>query len=381
MRLSRRGKLVVAGLLTSVLIVFFASHYVQLSLMEHVSLKTFLVRMIASSQNLNTSSLMYGSFFNASWWTMEAVDTLNILGALNHVDTDAVMQFLAGPDQAGPVDRPIQYGSKYNVKPAFLIAHTASVMERLSELPDTLIDKIRETIIANQNSTSRNNPFWRYDRAFLFETARLMNATEYVNSTFQKQEILDDVVDGIWQDTAGAMYVLQHLRALRELHRIETGYFYIRYQIPDSTRNMVEFYILSLWDDSRYGFYECPAKSSSKYHEGSLAATYSAVCSYMELSGLWGYPEKDALGVKVGFQLDKVLTFLSKCQNRYGIFFDKPSEVSDRANSLQIWPTFNAVMLLDCIGRLDCLNQTARWPPNPTLIERLTDQFSNAMHL
>ena len=381
MRLSRRGKLGVAGLLTSVLIVFFASHYVQLSLMEHVSLKTFLVRMIASSQNLNTSSPMYGSFFNASWLTMEAVDILNILGALDCVDTDAVMQFLAGPGHAGPVDRPIQYGAKYSVDSAFLIAHTASVMERLGELPSTLIDKIRETVIANQNSTSRNNLFWRAHRTFLFETARLMNATEYVNSTLQKREILDDIVDRIWQEDV--FHILHNLRALEELYRIETGHSNIalEYAMTDATRNMIEFYILSLWDDSRYGFYESVAESSRARAEGRLAATYQAIHSYMELSGLWVCPEKDALQMKVGSQFDRVLTFLSKCQNRYGIFFDKPSEASDKANSLEIWPTFNAIMLLDYIDRLDFLNQTVRWPPNPTLIESLTDQFINAMHL
>lgn len=374
MRLSRRRKLAVAGLLlVSVLIVFFISHYIQLSLMEHISLKTFIVRMIVASQNLNTSSSMYGSFFNSSWFTMEAADVLNVLGALNLIDTEAVVQFLTGPDQAGPVDRPMQYAPKYNVDSAFLITHTASVIDRLGELPSTLVDNIRETIIANKNSTSREDPFWSYDRAFLYETARLMNETKYVNSTFQKQEVLDDIVDEIWQDTVGVIHVLQYLRGLQELHRIETGYSYIRYQMPDGTRNMVEFYILSLWDDSRYGFYESIAKSSPKYYEGSLAATYSAVRSYMELSGEWGYPEKDALKSKVGFQFDKVLTFLSTCQNRYGIFFDKPSEVSDKVNSLQIWPTFNAIMLLNYIDCMDFLNQTVRWPPNPTLIESLSD--------
>ena len=292
MRLSRRGKLTVAGLLlVSILIVFFASHYVQLSFMEHISLKTFIVRMIVARQNLNASSSMYGSFFKSSWLTMEAVDVLNVLGALNLIDTEAVVQFLTGPDQAGPVDRPMQYAAKQNVESAFLITHTASVIDRLGELPNTLVNKIRETIIANQNS-SREDSDWSSDRTFLFETARLMNETKYVNSTFQKQETLNDIVYGMWRDTFGVFTVLHYLRALQELQMIEAGYSYIRYQVPDGTRTMVELYILSLWDDSRYGFYESIGKSSPKYYEGSLAATYSAVHSYMELSGTWGGPEK-----------------------------------------------------------------------------------------
>lgn len=378
MRLSRRRKLAVAGLLlVSVLTVFFTSHYIQLSLMEHISLKTFIVRMIVASQNLNASSPMYGSFFNSSWFTMEAVDVLNVLGALNLIDAEAMVQFLTGPDQAGPVDRPLQYAAKYNVDSAFIVTHTASVIDRLGELPSTLVDKIRDTIIANQNSTSREDLFWSYDRTFLFETARLMNETRYVNLTFQKQEILDDIVDEIGRDDSDVSHVLHYLRALQELHQIETDYSYIRFQVPEGTRNMIRFYTLSLWDDSRYGFYESLARSSPKYYEGSLAATYSATRSYIEVSGTM-YSEELALMNKLGgYEFGNLFAFLSKCQNRYGIFFDKPSEVSDKVNSLQIWPTFNAIVLLSYMGRMDFLNQTARWPPNPTLIESLNDRFSN----
>lgn len=316
---------------------------------------------------------MYGSFFNSSWLTREAVDVLNVLGALNLIDTEAVVEFLTGPDQAGPVDRPMRYAAKYNVDSAFLITHTASVIGRLGELPSTVFDKIRETIIANQNSTTKEDLSWLYHRTFLFETARLMNETKYVNSSFQSQQVLDDLVERIWWDTFGVFDILQCLGALQELQRIETGYSNIRFLMPDVTRNMVEFYILSLWDDSRYGFYESIARSYPEYYEGSLAATYSAIRSHMELSSGWTSSEENALKSKVGFQFDRVLTFLSKCQNRYGIFFDKPGEVSDKVNSLQIWPTFNAVMLLNHIDRMDFLNQTVRWPPNPTLIENLRD--------
>lgn len=368
----------VAGLiLVSVLVVFFASHYIQLSLAEHISLKTFIVRMIVANQNLNTSSPMYGSFFNSSWHTMEAVDVLNVLGALNSIDTEAVVQFLIGPNQTGPADYPMQYAAKDNVGSAFFITHTASVIGRLNELPSALVDKVRETIVTNQNSTNKKDPDWPFHRAFVFETARLLNETQYVNSTFQKQEVLDDIVNRIWQDTVGLFDVLQYLRALQELQRIETGHSIIRYQMPTDTRNMVEFYILSLWDDSRYGFYESLAEASPKYYEGSLQATYSAVRSYMELSGEWSDSEEDALRNKVGLQFDKVLAFLNRCQNRYGIFFDKPGEVNNKVNSPQIWPTYNAIMLLNLIDHMDFLNHTVRWPPNPTLIESLGDQFRN----
>jgi len=308
---------------------------------------------------------------------VEAIDVLNVLGALNLIDAEAIVQFITGLDQAGPVDRPLQYAAMYNVESAFVVTHTASVIDRLSELPRKLVDKIRETIIAHQNSTSRENWDWSYDRTLLFETARLMNETRYVNSTFQKQEILDDIVDEIGRDDSVVFHVLHSLKALQELHQIETGNSYIRFEVPEATRNMIRFYTLSLWDDSRYGFYESLARSSPEYYEGSLAATYSAIRSYTEVSGKY-YGEQLALTSRLGgSQFGNVLAFLSKCQNRYGIFFDKPSEVSDKVNSLQIWPTFYAIMLLSYMGRMDFLNQTVRWPPNPTLIEGLNDRFSN----
>jgi len=379
--LSRGRKLAVAGLLVVlVLTVFFMSHYVQLSLMEHVSLKTFIVRMVVASQDLNASSPMYGSFLNSSWFTVYAVDVLNVLGGLGMIDSDALLHFITGPDQAGPVDWPMQLLARYNVRPAFVVSHVASVIGRLGELPSALVDKIHETIIAHQNSSSKEDEYWPYDRTFLFETARLMNETRYVNSTFQKQQILDDIVDEIGGENFELFNLLHPLKALQELHQIETGYPYIRYEIPDSTRSMVEFYILSLWDGSRYGFYDSLSRSSLKYYEGSLAATYFAVRSYIELVGDWDYilsHEKSVLLDKIGAQFENVLTFLSKCQNRYGIFFDTASEVDNKVNSLQIWPTLNAVMLLNYIDHMDFLNQTVRWPPNPTLIESLGDGLSN----
>ncbi len=369
--MSRRRKLIIAGLLVVlVLTVFFMSHYVQLNLMERVSLKTLIVRMLADSQNLNLSSPLYGSLLGSSWFTMEAVDALSVLGALSFIDAEAVVQFLVGPNQSGPVDRPIWYPSDA-VFVAFIVTHTISALGRLNELPSSLVAKIHEIIIANQNSSSTKDYLWAFDRAFFLETARLMNETRYVNSTFQRQEVLDDIVNYIWRDSGGLSGVLNWLNALQELYRIGAGY-----QMPDVTRNMLEFYILSLWDDSRYGFYESPRLSNPMYYRGSISSTYRAIRSYMALVGYWDFTEKDALNNKVGYSFEKVLTFLNQCQNRYGILFDTPREVSNKINSLQ-WTTPSAIMLLHDIDRMDFLNQTVRWPPNPTLIENLGDRFNS----
>lgn len=386
--MSRRRKLVLVGLLVVlVFTVFFMSHYVQLSLMERVSLRTFIVRMVAASQNLNTSSPMYGSYFNSSVYTVYAVDVLSALGGLGMIDSDALLHFIVGPDQAGPMDWPMQDLARYNARSAFLVSHVASVIGRLGELPRALVDKIHETIIVHQNSSSKEDDFWQFDRTFLFETARLMNETRYVNSTFQKQQILDDIVDEIGGENFKLFNLLHPLKGLQELRRIEIGQSHIGDWIPASTRNMLEFYILSLWDGSRYGFYDSLYTSSPKYYEGSLEATYEAVWSYTEVvEPPWGYyrsSEQIEFQSRVGQQFENVLTFLGKCQNRYGIFFDTHNQVNNTVNSLRmypiadIWETFSAVMLLNHIGRMDFFNQTVRWPPNPTLIENLGDRFSN----
>jgi len=373
-RFFRKRKLALAGLiLTSMVILVFVSHDIQLSLMEHISLKTFIVRMILQSQNLDGNSSMYGSFFNSSWATMQSIDILNTLDAVSSINATAVMQFLTGPDQIGPADMPMKYEPQYNIESAFVITHTASALGRLNELPSTLIEEIRETIIARQNSTSMEIDIWDMNRMFLLETARLLNQKQYVNLTLQKEHVLKTIAERIWYGNLFGVYF--YIKALEEICLMESGFSYIRYQMPDVTRSMVEFYILSLWDDTRYGFYEDLTYSNPKYYETSLTATYMAIYSYIDLSGEPRHSERDALGDKVGFGYEKLLAFLTKCQNRYGLFFDQPWQVDDRVTSLQIWATYSAVMLLNKIGRMDFLDQTVRWPSQPTFIESLNDQF------
>ena len=236
--MSRKLKIItVALILASIPIVVFSSHFIQLTLMEHVSLKEFIVRMIAANQNLNVSSPMYGSFYNSSWPTMQAIDVLNALGGFSSIDDDAVLQFLIGPSQTGPVDQPMKSNPEYNEWQAFLIVHTASVLGRLEELPGSLIEQITETIRVNQNSTIETSD-WRADRAFLFETARLLNETRYINFTLQKQDIID-WIEPVWILSREIGGIFLDVKALEEISIMERGWAMA--DLPEMTRKFCCF--------------------------------------------------------------------------------------------------------------------------------------------
>lgn len=379
LKLSRKLKIItVALILASIPIVVFSSHFIQLTLMEHVSLKEFIVRMIAANQNLNVSSPMYGSFYNSSWPTMQAIDVLNALGGFSSIDDDAVLQFLIGPSQTGPVDQPMKSNPEYNEWQAFLIVHTASVLGRLEELPGSLIEQITETIRVNQNSTIET-PDWRADRAFLFETARLLNETRYINFTLQKQDIID-WIEPVWILSREIGGIFLDVKALEEISIMERGWAMA--DLPEMTRNFLLFYILSLWDDAHYGFYKNFGEYYPKYYEPTLETTSYAVRAYEKVFGTSRRPfqtpystEHKPFMRKVGNSYEKLLAFLKTRQNRYGIFFDKTSDVDDKVTSLQLWPAYNAVSILQTIDRLDFLNQTVRWPAQPTFVESLGDRF------
>lgn len=377
LKLSLKWKaLIIALILAFVPIVVISSHHIQLALMEHVSLKEFIVRMIVAKQNLNVSSSMYGSFYNSSWSTMYAIDVLNILNGLSLIDEDAVMQYLIGPNKTGPIDRPMKYAPKNCIPQAFPIVHTASALNKLDTLPKSLTDKIREMIRAHQNSTSKVS-FWQADRTFLFEMARLMNETQYINFTLQKTDIIRDIDGHFWQSDRGIRDISMEATALEEIHLMETGW--ARTELPETTKNSVEFYILSLWDDTRYGFYESYRYYHPKYYEPTLEITSHATRAYakVDYSFYWSpkTAETTAFMRKIGDDYGKLLAFVRKCQNRYGIFFDKPSDVDDKVTSLQIWPAYSAISLLKTIDSLSFLDQMFRWPAQPTFVESIGDRF------
>lgn len=357
MKLSRKLKLiVVSSVIIVVLIIGVSWRYVQLTSVTYVSLEDLVLHSVLENQNLNTSSPMYGSFFNASWSTMQAIDLLAILGGLDSVNKDAAMQFLIGANESGPADRPMQNEARYNIDPAFIIGHTASVLGRLKELPALLVSKIGEVIKAHQNSTSKEVHFWWADRPSLFELARLFNQSAYVELTLQRQDIFDDLDKHVSMTDRELSDIYLDVKALEELQLIDANHTFVGYVMPDATRHLVQFYILSLWDDVRYGFYASYSYYYPQYYEPSLWQTSSAVQAYFKVTPSW---ELDYLQVKVGSQYEKLLSFLKKCQNQYGVFFDSPGEIdeSHTIDRMSVWSTYYAVALLKTINRLDFLNE------------------------
>jgi hypothetical protein len=292
---------------------------------------------------------------------MQAIDVLSVVGGLDSVNKDAVMQFLMGADESGPAAWPIQYDGLYNIRTAFVIVHTASVLGRLQELPTSLVGRIEEVMKTNQNSTSHEVSFWWVNRPYLFETARLLDKSEYVNLTLQRQDIISDIDEHVFKahlDRRIADICLD-VKALEGLQLMETGHRYLGSAVPDTTRYLVEFYILSLWDDVRHGFYESYSYYYPQHYEPSLWHTSSAVQAYF---GIRGGTELDYLRVKVGNQYEKLLSFLETCQNQYGVFFDSPGEVDESRTSLDMWTTYYAVVLLEALDQLDFLDEQVRLP-------------------
>lgn len=381
-RISKRWKAVFGALaIITIVVGIFSSHYIQLALTEHISLREFIIRTIKANQNLDVNSSMYGSFFNNSWQTLWAIDVLEALQAISSINKSSVLAFLIGSNQTGPADLPLMANATRNVYQAFIIVHTACTIGKVSELPASMVDMIKETIRIYQNATySAEFPWWRVNRYFLFETARILSQTRYINFMLQSQDITNSMESSYyWNREMGGLYF--DIKALEELSIMKNGLALA--ELPEVTRNFLLLYIASLWSDTHYGFYESFDEVGSRFDEPTLESTSEAVLAYEKVFGTTRRPfEQSAVSSenkpfigKVGRNFENLLTFLQRCQNRYGLFFNKPSDVDDSNNSFQLPPTYNAVSILRTIKCLDFLNQTVRWPAQPTLVEAISDLF------
>jgi len=381
-RVSKRWKAVFGtSAIITIVVGIFSSHYIQLALKEHISLREFIIRTIKANQNLDVNSSMYGSFFNNSWQTLWAIDVLEALQAISSINKSSFLAFLVGSNKTGLADLPLMANAKNNVDRAFIIVHTAYTIGEVSELPASMVDMIKETIRIYQNATySAEFPWWMIDRYFLFETARILNQTRYINFTLQSQDIINSMESSYyWNREIGGLYF--DVKALEELSIMKNGLALA--ELHEVTRNFLLLYVASLWSDTYCGFYESFGELGSRFAEPTLESTSEAVLAYEKVFGTTRRPfeqsavssENKPLIGKVGRNFENLLTFLQRCQNRYGLFFNKPSAVDDSNNSFQLPLTYYAVSILRAIKCLDFLNQTVRWPAQPTIVEAISDLF------
>jgi hypothetical protein len=373
-----RKKLLVILIIVVVCTAVVSSHPLQLALMEHISLREFYIRMIARGQNLNTSSAEYGNFGSVGN-TVSALDALEILEGLDSINQSAVFDYIIGQNETGPVDNPITGGTRSaRIKSAYQIVHITVTLERLSEVPDSLMDEIRAVVKEELNRTSDCD--WR---AFVFETAQLIDETEGLNFSMHEIDILNDLRKHLslesFEGSPEAVHTIWFdLIAYNELFKMwKDQQNAAGFHLPDDLRNIIAYYILSLWNPEHNGFSQ---DYQHKLHfTPELWYTYLAVDSYDMISkGLhpifsdWRH---DAFRALVGQQFERLVSFVQARQNRYGLVFRFPDEVDDRVNSLKLHTTYHALAILETIDRLDILNQTVRWPPQPTLIETIVDGF------
>jgi len=381
-RILRRWKIItIVLILVSVPIVVFSSHYIQLALMEHITLKEFLVRMVARSQDLNETSPTYGGFGTGVdvWKTVLATDILNILGRLDAIDTEALMQYVIGPNETGPIDKPItaQYKSS-KIEAAYQIVHVSSLLGKLDSLPNSLMNQIREVVRTFLNYTTEtydDYTFWWYARPLLFETANLIGEGRSINITLQRADIIDNIrKELLWTGGSSIHRLWNFAKASNELLLAEYP------EIPRDTKNvylpeevefMLEFYVLSSWNNQHCGFNENPS-TRSRFDVPDVWETYLAVDLYaMCTFGFgWGRWETDAFKCEVGSQYEGLINFVKSCQNRYGLFFWSPEQVTND-DKFELHSTFYVLSLLKEIEQLDFLEQVVRWPPQPTFLESI----------